>query len=219
MNKTNCESRLTSANMFILTFLLASIMYLVYYNVKNKRTHSLVEKFPGPKPLPFLGNLFNFSVSDYRGAKKLITKGHDDYGEIYRIEIFNEIAFFISDPKVYEIIFTNPIKHTTKHMLYNFLKPWLGTGLILNHGPMWQKHRKIITPAFHFKILEQFVDVFDHQNQILVEKLLKHCDGLTINIEPYISLLSMDIIGETSMGTKINAQNNSESLYVKTVHE
>lgn len=205
--------------MIVLTIFLVCVWILIYLNSKSKRQRELANKFPGPKPVPFLGNLFNFSVNDHEGAKKMISKGHQDFGEIYRVQIFNEIAFMISDPKVYELIFTSSVKHTAKHILYAFLQPWLGNGLILSHGSVWQKHRKILTPAFHFKILEQFVDVFDQQNQILVDKLRKHCDGSIIDVEPYISLLSMDIIGETSMGCKINAQSDADSLYVKSVHE
>ncbi|KAF2894416.1 hypothetical protein ILUMI_11756, partial [Ignelater luminosus] len=37
----------------------------------------------------------------------------------------------------------------------------------------WKKHRKILTPAFHFQILEQFVDTFQSNSNILVEKLKK----------------------------------------------
>lgn len=75
------------------------------------------------------------------------------------------------------------------------LNGWLGNGLLLSSGKTWFKMRKIITPTFHFKILEQFVDVFDRQANVFVDKLHHWADGeKVVNIYEQISLLTMDII-------------------------
>jgi cytochrome P450 family 4 len=61
-------------------------------------------------------------------------------------------------------------------------------------GPKWKEHRKLFTPAFHFKILEDFVEVFGSKDRILIEKLEKHVSGPGFDILPYISLCTLDII-------------------------
>ena len=61
-------------------------------------------------------------------------------------------------------------------------------------GPKWKEHRKLFTPAFHFKILEDFVEVFGSNDRILIEKLEKHVNGPGFDICPYISLYTLDII-------------------------
>jgi len=61
-------------------------------------------------------------------------------------------------------------------------------------GPKWKEHRKLFTPAFHFKILEDFVEVFGNNDRVLIEKLEKHVNGPAFNILPYISLYTLDII-------------------------
>lgn len=38
-------------------------------------------------------------------------------------------------------------------------------------GKKWHDRRKIITPAFHFKILESFVFVFDRLGNTVIDKL------------------------------------------------
>lgn len=38
-------------------------------------------------------------------------------------------------------------------------------------GKKWHKRRKVITPAFHFKILERFVEIFDRRSNTVIDKL------------------------------------------------
>lgn len=81
-------------------------------------------------------------------------------------------------------------KYLLKYMYINFL------------GEKWRKHRKLITPTFHFKILEQFVDVFNAQSEILVEKLQAEVGTESFDIQPFISLSALDIIcGNTFLFT------------------
>jgi cytochrome P450 family 4 len=74
------------------------------------------------------------------------------------------------------------------------LKPWLNTGLLTSTGSKWISRRKILTPAFHFKILEDFVETFDTQSSVLVEKLRKFEGRGEFNIFPLTALCALDII-------------------------
>lgn len=98
------------------------------------------------------------------------------------------------------------------------MRPWLGDGLLLSTGSKWHSRRKILTPTYHFKILEQFVPVFDEQSSILVERLAGRADAVTsFDIFPEICVTALDTIAETAMGVKINAQQNSNVPYVKAL--
>ena len=72
---------------------------------------------------------------------------------------------------------------------------FLVTGLILySTGDKWKIRRKLLTPTFHFKILHDFVHVFNEQTRILLEKLNQHADGKPYNIFNDITLCALDII-------------------------
>ena len=62
-------------------------------------------------------------------------------------------------------------KHSEKGNVYNFLHPFLGTGLLTSKGEKWHQRRKLLTPAFHFDILKEFVDVFQEESAKLVDSL------------------------------------------------
>ncbi|GFG37475.1 hypothetical protein Cfor_01119, partial [Coptotermes formosanus] len=81
----------------------------------------------------------------------------------------------------------------------------------------WKGHRKLFTPAFHFKILEEFVAVFNSNDRILIQTLDKYVNGPGFDIRPYISLCTLDIICETAMGVQVHAQTNSNSDYVRAI--
>jgi cytochrome P450 len=61
-------------------------------------------------------------------------------------------------------------------------------------GPKWKKHRRILTPAFHFQILEQFIDVFESGGNTLIQKLEKEVGKKSVDIYPFVTLCTLDII-------------------------
>jgi hypothetical protein len=61
-------------------------------------------------------------------------------------------------------------------------------------GIKWQGRRKFLTPAFHFKILEDYLKIFNTNSQILVEKLSGKVGEPFVDITSYISMCALDII-------------------------
>ena len=62
-------------------------------------------------------------------------------------------------------------------------------------GTKWFSRRKLLTPTFHFKILEDFVQVFNEHSNTLVEELDKVArDEKDCNIYPFITRCALDII-------------------------
>lgn len=116
------------------------------------------------------------------------------YGRTYRMFMFYEHGLFVSDAKDAEVILSSN-KYIIKNNLYDILEKWLSTGLLISNGKKWYSRRKAITPTFHFKILDEFVEVFDKNSTIFAEKLKTKADGkTTINIMPEVCLAALDII-------------------------
>lgn len=78
--------------------------------------------------------------------------------------------------------------------------PWLGTGLLTSTDQKWLSRRKIITPAFHFNILQDFVEIFDLQSSILKEKLKKFESCGEFNVIPLTEFMALDVV----CGKRIN---------------
>ena len=98
---------------------------------------------------------------------------------------------------------------------YRFLWEWLGHGLLTSTGAKWHSRRKMLTPAFHFKILEDFSQVMSQQSAILCQQIEKKSGTNPFNIFPLITHCALDIICETAMGENLNSQEESDTDYVR----
>lgn len=60
-------------------------------------------------------------------------------------------------------------------------------------GGLWQKRRKILTPAFHFGILKDFVSIFKRETDELV-KILNETNENVVNVLPLMSQYTLRVI-------------------------
>uniref|UniRef100_A0A182VX83 Uncharacterized protein n=1 Tax=Anopheles minimus TaxID=112268 RepID=A0A182VX83_9DIPT len=200
----------------ILLALLVVILTINYLLVRQNLKYG--KNIPGPLPLPVVGCFYLYINLKPEDIIDFVSDLRNKYGNLFRVWIGNRLALFCTNVKFNETVLSSQ-KQIRKSELYKFLIPWLGDGLLLSTGQKWFNKRKILTPAFHFKILDQFIEVFHKQSNILAERLRPEANGSLVNIYPCVTLAALDIICETAMGTSINAQTDADSAYVKAITE
>ncbi|XP_050069001.1 cytochrome P450 4d2-like [Anopheles maculipalpis] len=184
---------------------------------ERQRLLQIASRFDGPKPHWLFGNLPLFPANDIPGIFETMVKLHEQYGQdLFNWGLLNDHMVVVSSATNVEKVAM--AKKTEKSQIYEFIKPWLGQGLLISSGEKWFHRRKIITPTFHFKILENFATVFNREVEVLVEKLSPYAKtGREFDIYEPISLYALDSICETSMGVAIDAQRHPENQYVRDV--
>lgn len=93
----------------------------------------------------------------------------------------------------------------------------------LSHtGELWFKHRRLITPAFHFNVLEEYATPMREKTKILIEiigKQLIENKNAPINIFDLAGKYTLDVICETAMGIDIDSQRKPKNDYVEALHK
>jgi len=184
----------------------------LYSNRKKNLLH-----VPGPTPLPILGNALYLMGPHEEFMDKVWTLRRQ-YGPNFRLHLGTRPNLVISSPEAYEKILSSN-KQITKGLDYTFLWSWLGKGLLTSTGQKWHSRRKMLTPAFHFKILEDFMQVMNQQCKILCDKLEEKTNEEEFNVYPMVTHCALDIICETAMGKKLNSQENSNTPYVEALYK
>ncbi|XP_065364118.1 cytochrome P450 4ae1-like [Calliphora vicina] len=204
--------------MLLEILLFVILVFIIDGLARNYANRNLVN-VPVISKLPLLGSFLALSTITPDNFHIKWPEYIARFGKTFCARALGKLIVVTVDHRIVEAVLSSQ-EHLEKHFLYKMLSIWLGNGLLLSSGKTWHKMRKIITPTFHFKILEQFIEVFDRQTDVFVQKLMLLADGeRVVNIYQHMGLLTMDIIAETAMGVKINAQMDSKSEYVKAVSE
>lgn len=64
-----------------------------------------------------------------------------------------------------------------------------------SYGDKWQSRRRLLTPSFHFEILNDFLHVMNEQAEIMVEIMAKKVkEDSTVDVFQRIAKCALDII-------------------------
>uniref|UniRef100_A0A914CI65 Cytochrome P450 n=1 Tax=Acrobeloides nanus TaxID=290746 RepID=A0A914CI65_9BILA len=139
--------------------------------------------------------------------------------EVVRIFIGTKMYVFpITGEALKPIVESNT--ELKKSVDYDFFEKWLGLGLLISTDDKWRYRRKMLTPSFHFNMLEGFVEIFDRESRIFVNLLEKHANtGEMVDLSPRIKNAALDIICATAMGVDLNAQGDPHQPYVECVEK
>ncbi|XP_034238722.1 cytochrome P450 4C1-like [Thrips palmi] len=218
---------------------LAAAALLLYYDPTIRRAVKIAETYPQPSALPVVGHLLHI-LKPRNELFWLLRNLHAKFGTRFAIILFARPSFNLADPHAVEAVLSSS-KHITKGKVYDFLRPWLGNGLLTSEGKLWHSRRKMLTPAFHFRILDQFAEHLEEQGARLVDELeaarlarasrtaaaatdvAEDVPEGAVDVVPAISRVTLRAICVTAMG-KVGFQSSGDSAeegektYFESIH-
>lgn len=180
--------------MFLVVFVIIVVSYIVWYQTKYSRRNAILAKIPSVKKYPLIHNTLEFFGKSPKEIFDWLEDLQVNLGPVYQMTIdpFDDSTIVVTEPKIAEGVLSSQ-KILEKGDDYDLMKPWLGTGLLISGGKKWFTRRKILTPAFHFQILEKFVEIMDDHGKVLIEKMEK-LDGQQVDVYPLVNLYALDVI-------------------------
>uniref|UniRef100_A0A673C9C3 aromatase n=1 Tax=Sphaeramia orbicularis TaxID=375764 RepID=A0A673C9C3_9TELE len=105
-------------------------------------------------------------------------------------------------------------------LVYNHLRPWLGHSLLISNGKEWARKRRLLTPAFHFDILKNYITTFNTSTNTMHEKWRSMLTDGKTNIEMFndVTLMTLDSLLKCAFSYNSNCQ-ESTSEYVSAIVE
>ncbi|KAJ3648469.1 hypothetical protein Zmor_020271 [Zophobas morio] len=198
-----------------LVFYLINKIHALYIYIKN---YVIVQKLPGPpRGGIIMGNSAGFGKTA-EAVFQSVTQAAKEFYPIYSVYAVHLTSVCILSPEDCELVLSNPI-HNEKGFIYKLIQKWLQFGLLTSFGAKWQTRRRILTPAFHFSILQQFVSVFNEQAEQLVETLSEECSKSYVKVNSVLAQFTLKTISETAMGIKLEFKNKKDQAYKKAVHD
>ncbi|XP_066904792.1 cytochrome P450 4C1 isoform X2 [Halyomorpha halys] len=170
-------------------------------------------KLPGPSGIPFLGQALTMWLKNTRDIVPLFVGWREKYGGLFEVEVFGMIYVFISEPELVEPILTSSTNITKGYFEYSFFRPMFNDGLIVSDGDKWRSRRKLLTPSFHFKILESSLKGMCRNSAAYVSTLLAS-GGKPIKLEDIVYLNTLKIIVETAMGVELSSEDKEQNEYL-----
>ncbi|KAH8249715.1 hypothetical protein KR032_011699 [Drosophila birchii] len=203
----------------VLALLALPLLVLVYFELRVSRRRRQLKGFSGPKPVALLGNANRIGKNPAEILNTFFEWWYDYGRDNFLFWIGYTAHIVVTNPKDLEVIF-NSQQLIQKSTIYEVLHPWLGFGLLTSHGSKWHKHRKMITPSFHFNILQDFHEVMNENSTKFMAQLRKAAAGDSIiDFQEHSNYLTLDVICDTAMGVPINAMEQRDSSIVQAFRE
>jgi cytochrome P450 len=134
---------------------------------------------------------------------------HDRFGDAFVVRLFIwRVHVFVHPDQVKHVLQEN-YQNYHKSIVYNFMKPVVGQGLLTSEDDFWRRQRRIVQPAFHRRALETLVDAMADETASMLERwreparraepfdILSEMMALTLEIVSR-TMLSTDVASETA---------------------
>ncbi|KAI1299276.1 Cytochrome P450 4V2 [Halotydeus destructor] len=204
---------------------LVLFVYIVFRLIgvwrKLRHRDAALSPVPGPPARwPLIGNLdlfwdakkgLNFTIKERLTAMSVL---YEKLG-IFKLYIGLQPVVYLFKPNTVQAILSNAAVIDKSHE-YSMVECWLGKGLGTRNGDEWRTRRKVLGPAFHFTVLQDFIPIINEQSRIFCQVLQNKSD--TDDISQLSINCALDIICETALGVKLNTQREPLNAYAKALH-
>ncbi|XP_055308397.1 cytochrome P450 4C1-like [Sitodiplosis mosellana] len=177
---------------FVTTILVKYFMHMrrMERYVKHLKTKGTV--------YPFIGNAHvlvgKSDVELFKGVMQFAR----EVGTPFKTYIGPLLFVILDKPEDMKTIFTSP-HCLDKPYVYGYMP---NTNGILNarYGSIWKPIRKLMNPAFHLKVLQASMPIFNDETKTLIQKLNARVGDADFDILPLMNFITLRIICGAAMG-------------------
>nr|ACZ97406.2 cytochrome P450 CYP405A2 [Zygaena filipendulae] len=186
------------------------------YVRKSSRTWKLLNKFPGDKPLPLIGNALQIGFNSDETCAKLMQMWHRHGQQTFRVTMGTENWVMLCEPDDIRIILSHPTELSKPLERNAAFKPFFGNSVSTAEGEKWKSTRKLIVSSFSFKTLDQRQETINKYCDQLAQIFDRYKDKKDVDLYRYLKPFMLDLMCDSFMGVERNFLQNVEHRYFKT---
>ena len=159
----------------LIVLLVLVVLFLYWYGTRGFADLKKLN-VPGPKPVPFLGNMLE--LKEYDGPHLLHLDYLKKYGKVFAMCLGGRPSLVVADPELLKQIMVKDFP-TFRNRFQIQLAPTKTFNLnVLNaRDDTWKRIRNTLTPTFSAGKLKLMVPLMEKSCDTLVEKLEKIADS------------------------------------------
>jgi cytochrome P450 len=147
---------------------------------------------------------------DIGGSEESLARLQDyfgRFGDIYRVfapsrGVFNYVINHPDDVK--RVLLTNH-RNYTKGEGIDRVKILLGNGIMTSEGAFWRRQRRMMQPAFHRRVIDQFSLLLNEANEKYAERwAAMAARGEAVNVSSDTSEMTLEIVLKSIFGTDLD---------------
>ncbi|KAF0045940.1 hypothetical protein F2P81_002469 [Scophthalmus maximus] len=205
-------------HLFALLCLAAVVYKFTVLLVKRRAAFRSCEAFPGPPAHWLFGHVMEFK-QDGTDFEKIL-KWAQQYPYAFPLWFGPFICFVnIHHPDYVKTLLTST--EPKDDLVYRFITSWIGEGLLVSKGQRWFRHRRLLTPSFHYDVLKQYVKLMSDSAEIMLDKWESFAyTNQSFELFEQVSLMTLDSILKCAFSYNSNCQTEGgTNAYIKAVYE
>ncbi|KAL0892520.1 hypothetical protein ABMA27_015621 [Loxostege sticticalis] len=199
--------------MLVQFFIAITVIWILVIRWNNRHKRKLAEELSNNlQSWPIVGHALLFLGSNEDRTNTLCKIGKECYrrGGSTCFWLVNKLVVMFADAEDAEVILKTCLDKNDLNV-----KSLVGHGSIFAPVPIWRPRRKILAPHFNLKSIMNFMDVHSRQGRILADTLKTSVGTGVVSLWDYTTAYTMDAIGETILGTKLDAQQHGNHPFPK----
>jgi cytochrome P450 len=126
------------------------------------------------------------------------------YGHIFSLSLPINKIVVAARPEYARYVLLENNQNYHKSLAYDMLQVLLGNGLLTSEGEFWKKQRRLLSPAFHRKKLEDLTQLMIDRTKFGLNRFKTLADeGKYVDVAPELTNITLDIISKAMFSSGV----------------